>query len=146
MAFVTGVNPAGSQGTITTSSNSSAAYFLVTSVFRGWPLVGSLGLSALKECCDPGGQRRGARECIFHFSLPYPSLSVLLDCGVVSQLTEVINFKPVNQHFRKALNFVFLVLLLPQYPRNKMSGHRYEVNTHLAPVNTGTTVHRGLMS
>lgn len=127
MAFVAGVNPAGSQGTITSSSSSSSAvYFLVTSVFKGWPLVESLALSALKECCDPGGQRRGAMECIFHFSLPYPSLSVLLDCGGVSLLllTEVINFKPVNQHFSKRLNFVFQVLLLQQYPQNRMLQHR----------------------
>lgn len=95
-----GVNPAGSQGMITTSSSSSAVFFLVTNVFRRRPLVGSL-------CCDPGRQRRGERECIFHFSLPYPFLPVLLDCGVVSLLIEVINFKPVSQHFRKCLNFVF---------------------------------------
>lgn len=86
--------------------------------------MGSLVLSALKECCDPGGQRRGAGEFIFYFSLPYPSLSVLLDCAVVSLLTEVINFKPVSQHFRKCLNFVSLVPLLPQYPPNRMLEHR----------------------
>lgn len=66
------------------------------------------------ERCDPGGQRRGARKCIFYLSLPYPSPSALSDFGVVSLLllAEVINFKSANQHFRKHLNFVFLVLLL----------------------------------
>lgn len=91
-------------------------------------------------CYGPGGQRRGARECIFHLSLPYLSPSSLSVFGAVSLLllTEVILLKSVIQHFRKELCFCSLAALAVSTKTG-----RYDTGRKLAPT---SRLLRGLMS